>query len=272
MIPVEGETRSMANRVAHDEDHQQAAFRADWQACSLYSGDVEVLGDAGGGGSRPSRVRLKPANIIAFAKPAFSRGGVPEGAHEFIASELSHMMTGVTVPPVGFWKTPTGELFALSIRAFQEPITWGDALPALTADDHVALRPVFSASCVFHTWINDVDHNGHPGNLIVDAKGSPGNPKVAFIDHAFALTHQWSDGSPPAAMPPHYYAQADDFVAKEVAATIERVHSISREARKSLILRIPTEFLPAATADAILNCLERRANELTSAFAAVLRR
>ena len=257
--------------MAHSEDHQQAAFRLAWQASPIYSGPLEILGAAGGGGSRPSRVRLLPSGVIAFAKPAFNASGIPEGAHEFIASELAYLC-GVTVPPVGFWKSASGEPYALSIRAFQEPITWGAALPLLGPSDLAALRSTFSASCVFHTWINDVDHNGHPGNLVVDARSPTGQPAVSFIDHAFALTYAWSEAAAPAAMPPQYYANPLELVAEEVARAVERVQSISRETCKSLILRIPADFLPAARADAILDCLQRRAGELPSAFAAVLRR
>jgi len=244
------------------------AFRAQWRSSPIFSGPVEVIGPAGGGGSRPSRVRLPDRGCSAFAKKAFSSVGVPEAAHEFLASELGNILN-VPVPPVGFWWN-NDEPYALSIRAFPEPITWGESLPNLTPADHQSLYPVFSRSCVFHTWIADVDHFGHPGNLAVDARSPPGGVRISFIDHAFAFTHSQRTADAPAAMPPHYYMAMTDMQRAAIAATIERVNDISRDDCKALISRVPADFLPQAVASMILDCLMRRAKELTLAFGAIL--
>jgi hypothetical protein len=242
-------------------------FRERWRSRPIHDGQVEFLGDSGGFGSSPQRVRLLPGGCVAFAKRALNSAGEPEGAHEYIASELANLI-GVSVPPVGFWHDNTGNAFVLSIRAFRETVHWNEV--RVTAVDQEALRPIFSASAVFHTWIADVDHSAHPENLVVDPGFPEGHPRVSFIDHAQSLTAVWRKGDPPATPPEEYYIGIDGYLRESVLDAIQRANGVSERVRESMISRVPVSLLPAAKAATILECLRCRASELRAAFAVTL--
>jgi hypothetical protein len=229
----------------------------------LYDGRIEFLGDAGGFGSSPQRVRLLPSGCIAYAKRAVNAAQTPEGAHEYLAAELAHLI-GVPVPPVGFWHDTRGQHFSLSIRAFPEAVHWDEI--EVSKADREALRPIFSASAVFHAWIADSDHAAHPENLVVNANYPEGQPQVAFIDHAVSLTAAWHPGDETATLPQEYYIEPDEILRESVLDTIRRIHGVSERVRESMISRVPPSLLPAAQRTTILECLRCRARELRSAF------
>lgn len=139
-----------------EEDSECRQLRAAWRSSCIYDGPVEIIALAGGGGSRPHQVRLG-GGCMAYAKRAFNASGVPEGANEFIASEIA-LRLEVPVPPVGFWTDPGDVRHAISVRAFAEPITWGEVLPQLTVPLPSTLIETFAKAWVFHTWIADSDH------------------------------------------------------------------------------------------------------------------
>lgn len=259
------------------EDEKRAILRAEWADSPIYNGQVTLGGLVpGGAGSKPSTADLNPPICLAYAKPAFDNAGSPEGAHEFIASELAYLL-GISVPPVGFWTNEHGVPYALSVRAFRQAQTLGQA--NLSNREGAALRPIFLQGLVFHTWICDPDHSGakkgqagHPRNVVVDARSPPGRPQISFIDHAFALTKSWAPTDGPAKIPANYYVEPGRRDAKTIAATIESVHGISGDAVKSLISRIPNKFLAERSRILIYDCLRRRSDELEAAFARVLGR
>ena len=60
------------------QDDKHVAFRAQWRSSPIFSGPVEVIGPAaGGGGSRPSRVRLRAdtrvVHIAGYNRFSFTR-------------------------------------------------------------------------------------------------------------------------------------------------------------------------------------------------------
>jgi hypothetical protein len=208
-----------------------------------------------------SRSRLSGA----YAKRALTAAGAPEGAHEYVAAELARLV-GIPVPPVGFYFDNKGHHFSLSIRAFPEAVHWDEV--QMSDADLEALRPIFSASAVFHAWIADADHAGHPENLVVDPRSPEGRPRVAFIDHAMSLTTAWRIGDAAASLPQEYYIEPDKILRVSVLGTLQRVRRVSERVRESTILRVPSGLSPSAKAATILNCLRCRAEELGAAFLA----
>lgn len=250
---------SFAGEASTLFDHVDRSYRARWAASPIYSSSVRVIGAAGGAGSRPNRVMLDD-NIIAFAKPAFDSNGVPEGAHEFIASRLAEMM-GIPVPPVGFWIDTAGSPAALSIRAFPESRPLQEVHSGMTPADHASMQSVLLAGYVFHSWIHDPDR--HFGNVIVDSRSPEGRIQIAFIDHAWALTRTWSDNSAPATLNQHY--QGLDMAGVNVAqlsAIIDRISKISDDAINDILYQIPEAFLREPHRSLVRRCITRRAREL----------
>jgi len=170
------------NVLANEEDNVRREFRDKWKSNPIYDGVVEFIGDSRGQGSSPKRVRLGTQGHPAFAKLAISAASEPEGAHEYVASELAYLID-VSVPPVGFWFDDTGNKFVLSVRAYREMAHWDEV--QISDADRQALLPLFSASAVFHTWIADVDHCGHPDNLMIDAASADGDPRVSLLTTLF---------------------------------------------------------------------------------------
>jgi hypothetical protein len=210
------------------------------------------------------KIRLLPTGCIGYAKRAVTSTGVTEGAHEYIAAELAHLI-GVPVPPVGFCHDNAGRHFSLSVRAFDEAVHWGE-IP-LSEAEHDFLRPVFSASAVLHAWIGDIDHAAHPQNLMIDADSPEGQPRVAFIDHAMSLTAAWKPGDAPASLPQEYYIEPNKFLRESVSTTLQKVQGVSQRVLESMISRVPQAHASTAKRAAILECLRGRANELQAAFA-----
>jgi hypothetical protein len=193
--------------MTYQEDEQCAEFRKRWRTRPVYEGQVEFLGDAGGFGSSPQRVRLLPSGCIGYAKRAVTAAQMPEGAHEYIAAELAYLI-GVSVPPVSFWSDRFGQHFSLSIRAFPEAVQWDEI--KISNVDREALRSVFSASAVFHAWIADNDHAGHPDNLVVNA-----------------ASLMWQAGDETATLPQEYYIEPDEILRESVLETIRRIDGVS---------------------------------------------
>ena len=246
------------------EDEICAGFRDQWRTHPIYEGKLEILGYTDGAASTPQRVRLIPSGCIAYIKRVQTVTGVPEGAHEYIAAELAYLI-GVPVPPVGFYSDDTGKHFSLSVRAFPEAIHWGDV--PLSEEEREYLRPVFSASAVLHAWIADNDHEGHPGNLMLDANSPEGQPRVAFIDHAMSLTATWNPNDPAASLPDIYYIDSDKFLSESILTTLQRVSGVSERVRESTISRIPQGYLSTVQRATVLKCLRCRGNQLLAAFA-----
>ena len=173
-------------------------------------------------------------------------------------------MINVPVPPVGFCHDNKGNHFSLSIRAFHQPVHWGDV--PLSEAEHEFLRPVFSAAAVFHAWIADIDHAAHLENLMLDANSPEGKPRVSFIDHAMSLTATWNSSNTAATLPQEYYIEPDKFLRESVLATLQSIRGVSERVRESTISRVPQGYLSTPKRATILACLRRRANELHAAL------
>jgi hypothetical protein len=72
--------------------------------------------------------------------------------------------------------------------AFLQAEIWGLVSPGLSRKFLENASATFAAARVFHTWIGDHDHAGHPGNVVVDLNSSEDRPGVAFIDHAYSMS------------------------------------------------------------------------------------
>ena len=124
----------------------------------------------------------------------------------------------------------------------------------------------FSAARVFHSWIGDTDHNGNPGNVVVDVTSTDARPGVAFIDHAFSMSHDAAfQARPLVALPVSYVPAA----LLDVAATrgmVSAINGFDANFIESAVRRIPETFLPTDRGKAIIQGLLKRRGELSGAF------
>lgn len=244
---------------------REAILAEEWQTLVETTGQW-TLGDPVGTGESGSLHITGEGGLCGIAKPAF-QGDMPRAAHEKIAADLAHIL-GVPVPPVILWRNPNGGApFAISLRAFSQPLTWGQA-------GHLTARPEFLAGCadilaggyVFHVWIGDTDHSGNPGNVLIDAASTLEKPALAFIDHAFSMSYSWPGPTPPLQHIGGYYMARENLPQPAVAKAVEWVQDISTEAIERIVKRIPASFLAEDRAAMIVDCLVRRRGQLTDFF------
>jgi hypothetical protein len=225
-----------------------------------------------GNGSGCFQVRLAEG-CVAYAKQATNGHDrvTPDAAHEYIAAELADMV-GVYVPPTRLSRADDGALFALSVRAYPEAVTWGEVVNHFTPVQAQSLFPQLSAMWVFHAWIGDLDHQGpHPFNMMVNARlSADGSAEVAAIDHARSLSYDRSPEAMSVRPPSPYYIPLASVSHSVVAAQIDRVHSITKESCNSLISRVPPSFLKPERGRFILAGLESRASKLREVFQSIL--
>jgi hypothetical protein len=199
-------------------------------------------------------------------KPAFAADTTPRAGHEKIAADLAFHLK-LSVPASCLWTNPEGgSQFSISVWAFAQAMTWGEASPKLSATFMQNAAPFFAAARVFHTWIGDTDHNGNAGNVLVDMNSTDVTPGVAFIDHAFSMSQipNFAEG----AVQPlgvHYLPQN----LSNIEATVKMINYINDlEATmiEDIVRRVPTAFLPSERAEVIIKGLLKRRLELSKAF------
>lgn len=203
-----------------------------------------------------------------FAKPAFQNSIMPRAAHEKIAADLAKLID-VCVPDVELWQNPVNsELFSISNKAFDQPLTFRQAGGLLTQILLKAAGEPFAAGLVFHTWIGDQDHANHPDNILLDAESSEESPKIAFIDHAFSMSMgvDWCDPTKPIVGIRAYYNGTEPLKKESIAHTVSLVQSISATLIRHIVMSIPVIYLPESTATVIEKALVERRNSLSAFF------
>ena len=181
-------------------------------------------------------------------------------ATEKIAADLAYVL-GLPVPPVTLWDRGDGEpaprWVAVSAWAFEQPLTWTQAEPALNAAQKAQLVRPASAIIPFETWIDAQDRqNG--GNMLVGMDGA--EIRGAWIDYAFALDHGWRGNNTVVSGVTPLYPPVGGVDLEVVKAVADDIAAIDNSTVEGIINRIPSPFLPRVVADNIIrNLLSRRA-------------
>lgn len=118
---------------------------------------------------------------IAFLKPRETVADL-QIANEKIASDIGYLI-GLPVAPAVIRppdKTSGSRHTLLSLSCLKSSRHWSDVPPALTPDN----VPALEALRVFWTWIGDLDHDGHPNNLLYEVRAG-GSFQLVSIDHSF---------------------------------------------------------------------------------------
>ncbi len=192
------------------------------------------------------------ASLVGVAKP-LKPHNCPFAAHEKIASDLAYDLA-LPVPPVTLWdRGPLNngdcQYVAISVVPFPQPREWGKingdpTLRGLTDLIRRRMSTAMSAMCVFDAWVQNTDHNNHPGNLLVSVDPDETRPlRLAYIDYSYSMTHSWpNDEWRGTSCPPAYdrHVPVDIGVIQETA---RRVQDLPEANIRELVERIPAEYV-----------------------------
>jgi hypothetical protein len=199
-------------------------------------------------------------------KPAFAADGTPRAAHEKIAADLAYQLK-LSVPPCCFWTEPaSGVRYSISVWAFDQAMKWGEISATLSPTFMQNVAPAFSAARVFHTWIDDQDHHGNDGNVVVDVASSNDNPGVAFIDHAFSMSRNPNFASSAVQPLGFHYIPQDLSNADAIAKMCQYINDLGASMIEDIVRRVPAQFLPSQRVDGIIQGLLSRRLELLQVF------
>jgi hypothetical protein len=238
-----------------------------WRNLVDAPGDWKLLEPVGRGEAGSWHIYSTDLDIKGFAKPALApNSGVPRGAHEKIASDLASFL-GLPVPPVALWKNPLNDdLFSISLNAFRQPLTFAQSELMRTPSFMKNAAEQIAAGCVFHSWIADQDHRGHPENILVDANGDEETPGLAFIDHAFSLSYDQNQFDAPCSAVQPYYLPYQDLPKDTYSDVIEMVLKLDVKMIEEIVSRIPGNFSSSIDVKLMSQGLDRRRQQLSVAF------
>jgi hypothetical protein len=236
-----------------------------WSKETLTSEVWTLAGPIGTGESGSIHI-MSEAGLRGACKPAFGPDGTPRAAHEKIAADLAYQLK-LSVPACSLWADPqSGGHYSISAWAFDQAMKWGEVRANLTLAFLQSAAPAFSAARVFHTWIDDQDHNGNDGNVIVDVSSSDDRPGVAFIDHAFSMSRNPNFASSAVQPLGVHYVPQDLSDAEAIAKMISYINELEASMIEDIVRRVPTQFLPSERADGIIQGLLSRRPELLRVF------
>lgn len=225
------------------------------------------LGPIGEGESQSIRVEcVSDPGVIGAAKPgpAVGQNETCRAAHEKLAFDLAHFLE-LPVPPVVLWSDGTPNQYkrgrAISLWAFRQSMKWDEANNSglITDQMRVSAGPAVSAMRVFHTWISDTDRKSDHTQINVDS--SNGQLGVAFIDHAFSMSHVWQAPCAPTGACPNYMPAPE--MADVMRETAQRIAAFPDDEILRLVNRIPVTYLPEPHRGVIMpNLLSRKADLL----------
>jgi hypothetical protein len=238
------------------------ALASEWRSQIESTAAWSVIGKVPRG--QDAGVVVQAGELRGYAKPGRRESLCCRAAHEKIASDLAFDL-GLPVPPVLLWRRPkvaiTDEEFtAISASAFVPIYAWEQVChdPELGPRFGAALAPIACAMCPFDTWVGNTDrHNG--GNVVVTMQ--PDGIRAAYIDYAYALSHDWARvpdarARVDAVRPYPTAAPVDPQCAR---ATIDRIEGLPQAQIELIVNRIPDEFLPDGAKSVIVDgLLERR--------------
>jgi hypothetical protein len=244
---------------------EQLALCDEWFGCVETVDDWEDRGPVGEGESQSIRVQSKSTGLMGVAKPgpAVARDSTCRAAHEKIAFDLAHVL-GLPIPPVVLWGKDLGQPFvrgrSISAWAFRQAKKWDEAqrLGVITTPLLTSASAVVSAMRVFHTWISDTDRKSD--HTQVDLESDPTALGVAFIDHAFSMSHQWKGANAPTGACPTYMPAPEhrDMMIK----TADEISAFADAEIERIVNRIPTGYLPMAEQEHIRSNLKSRKRNL----------
>lgn len=108
---------------------------------------------------------------------------------------------------------------------------------------------------VFHTWISDTDRKSD--HTQIDGDSPEGELGVAFIDHAYSMSHVWKEANFKVGACPKYMPAPE--LPDVMRETADQIAAVSEGEVTRIVNRIPADFLPDEPRRHIIaNLLTRR--------------
>ena len=163
-----------------------ASYEDNWFDNPIQDILVKIVGQYSATADGACPVEL-PGGSMAYMKPRPDTQKNLVVAREKIAADLAHLLGLPVAPTVVKRPNPAdGACYhsALSLVCLAAGRTWQNGGQVHVASCFEALESLR----VFWSWIGDIDHNGHPGNLVYQV--TTGGVDVVAIDHSYSLCHQ----------------------------------------------------------------------------------
>jgi hypothetical protein len=213
--------------------------------------------------SRPIEVSNQN-NLRGVAKPGEP---IPDrclrAAHEKIVSDLAYVL-GLPVPPSILWDrgpSHAGERYcAISAWAFERANEWQHAVSRLNQLQVDLARSVAGAMRAFDTWVAASDRKSD--HILVRDDGNQSKIGLAYIDYAFALSHEWCGGAGAPAEPRQAFPDGIGFDPASQTAIVQAIENLEEQRIAEIVNRIPAEYvsiLPNARDVILSSLLIRRA-------------
>lgn len=228
----------------------------DWFERPIQTINVNRLGEFSQSADGACRVSFRNDDV-GFVKPRAETGSRVV-ANEKIASDLARMLH-LPVPPVVVREPEDGNEWdrfsALSLSCLGSARHWGEG--PLPLDERSV--PTLEALRVFWTWLGDVDHNGHPNNLIYEDDPVEGL-SILSIDHSYI----WGQGALPFEHPAASgYGTAALPLATDVRMrTLHAIQGLDQNDVDHLVTRLVGRILTNDDANTMTGWLRERTNAL----------
>ena len=159
-----------------------------WYENPVQTIPVEVQGEYSQTADGACRVIFGEESHVGFVKPRPDNSNPNVVANEKLASDLAHLLH-LPVAPVVIRATEDNwpNFTALSLVCFEQGRHWARGV----SNPNDKLLEALESLRIFWSWIGDVDHNGHPENLLYELDGEL--YKLAAIDHSYSFGHGDSD-------------------------------------------------------------------------------
>jgi hypothetical protein len=228
-----------------------------WFEQPCQSLDVERLSDFSQTADGACRVSFS-SGVIGFVKPRPDNQNLNVVANEKLASDLGHLLelplAPILVrPPMEEWPRYS----ALSLVCLPQGRHWEQGPTQRTEE----LDQQLEALRVFWTWIGDVDHGGHPHNLLYEFDGS--KFRIVAIDHSYAFGH--GDTEPLTAPVSLGYGTLNmSHVVSVRRRVIEMIMALDWSDVEQIFRRLPDELLTVADVEKKLDWIAKRRESLVS--------
>lgn len=233
-------------------------FAADWSKDVVSNEAWKDLGPFGASESRPFKV--ENGRMVGLAKPGEKKGdGIARAAHEKIVSDFAYLL-GLPVPPVILWdrgQTPHERFVSISAWAFTPALGWDQASQLLTEKHKAEASEVVSAMLPFEAWISAQDRKSD--HLLVNV-ASHDDIQLAFIDYAYSLSMSWPGANAAVGAPGQYVPVPKHEGA--IRGVTDSILNLDEETIKTVVRRVPVEYLPADKASIIVSNLVSRKSDL----------
>lgn len=225
----------------------------DWYQNPLQTIQVTKLGDYSATADGACRVSFFDT-IVGFVKPRPDSQNPLVVANEKIAADLAfalHLPVAPVVIRLPMDGTEWTRYSALSLSCLSAGRHWGEA-PLAHCD---ATAPALEALRVFWSWIGDVDHGGHPANLLYETNAE--GCQFVAIDHSYAFGHGNGDVLTVAASA-GYGAHDHESARSARIAALDDIEALDWQIVEHIVNRLVDSVLVQGDAIRILAWLNQR--------------